>query len=351
MRFVSTYNLKAGMVVAKALYNAEGQLLLNKDVVLTESYINRLKELGISGIYIEDSISQGIVIKDVIAEETRKSAMTFVKSTMEQMKSSKHIDVQKAREIVDSIIDELLDSPEMLVNLQDIRAKDEYTFGHSVNVSVLSLMMGIALGYDRMKLRELGTGTLLHDIGKVCIPDSILKKPGKLTKEEFDEIKRHTVYGYQMLKENGNISGYSCYVALCHHERPDGKGYPFGLKDDHIHQFAKITAICDVYDALTSERVYRKKMKIPDAVEYLKSMAMSQFDYDLVKVFLRFIALYPVGSGVILNTGQKAIVVRNNPEMPNRPVVRVIGEKQDESYKELDLMKHLSVFIVDTCEV
>lgn len=351
MRFISIYNLKPGMVVAKAVYNAEGQMLLNKDVVLTDSYIGRLKELGISGIYIEDNISQGIVIKDVISDEMREKARTFVKSTMKQISVNRHVDVQKAREIVDSIIDELLDSHEMLVNLQDIRTKDEYTFGHCVNVSVLSLMMGIALGYDRMKLRELGTGTLLHDIGKVCIPDSILKKPGKLTKDEFDEIKRHTIYGYQMLKESGNISGYSCYIALCHHERPDGKGYPFGLKGDNIHQLARITAICDVYDALTSDRVYRSKMKIPDAVEYLKSMAMSQFDYDLVKIFLKFIALYPVGSGVVLNTGQKAIVVRNNPEMQNRPVVRIIKDGQNGDYEEIDLMEHLSVFIVDTYEV
>lgn len=351
MRFISIYNLKPGMVVAKAVYNAEGQMLLNKDVVLTDSYIGRLKELGISGIYIEDNISQGIVIKDVISDETREKAKAFVKSTMEQISVNRHVDVQKAREIVDSIIDELLESHEMLVNLQDIRTKDEYTFGHCVNVSVLSLMMGIALGYDRMKLSELGTGTLLHDIGKVCIPDSILKKPGKLTKDEFDEIKRHTIYGYQMLKENGNISGYSCYIALCHHERPDGKGYPFGLKGDNIHQLARITAICDVYDALTSDRVYRSKMKIPDAVEYLKSMAMSQFDYDLVKIFLKFIALYPIGSGVVLNTGQKAIVVRNNPEMQNRPVVRIIKDEQNGDYEEIDLMEHLSVFIVDTYEV
>ncbi|WP_026486094.1 HD-GYP domain-containing protein [Caldanaerobius polysaccharolyticus] len=351
MRLISTYNLKPGMVIAKAVYNANGQLLLNKDVVLTEQYIKRLKEVGITDVYIEDDLSRDVVIKDVISDETRLNAKIFVKNTMERISMNKHVDTSQAKAIVESIIDELLERSEMLVNLQDIRAKDEYTFSHCVNVCVLSLMLGLALGYDRIKLSELGTGALLHDIGKVCISDCILKKPSKLTPAEFDEIKRHTIYGYQMLKESGEISGYSCYIALCHHERPDGKGYPLGLKGDNIHQFAKIAAICDVYDALTSNRVYRRKMKIPDAVEYLRSMSMSQFDYDLVNTFLRFIALYPVGSGVILNTGQKGIVVRNNPDMQDRPVVRVIDENEEGKYEEIDLMEHLSLFIVDTYEV
>jgi HD-GYP domain-containing protein (c-di-GMP phosphodiesterase class II) len=142
----------------------------------------------------------------------------------------------------------------------------------------------------------LGVGALLHDIGKLKIPEEILKKPSQLTVEEFEEIKKHTTYGYEILKNFENISMESAFIALGHHERFDGSGYPLQLRGENIYQFARIVAVADVYDALTSDRVYRKKLKPHESVEYITSLGTDHFDKEIVDNFIKHIAVYQLGT-------------------------------------------------------
>ena len=156
--------------------------------------------------------------------------------------------------MVDQIIDELLADLSVLVNLTDIRTFDDYTFASLSNVSVLAIMTGITMGYNDLQLKELGVGAILHDLGKIRIDKSILSKTGELSKEEYEEVKRHPVYGFEILRQYQDVSLLSANVAFQHHERWDGSGYPRGLSGENILEYARIVAACDVYDALLADR-------------------------------------------------------------------------------------------------
>jgi len=228
-----------------------------------------------------------------------------------------------------------------MINMVDLKGFDEYTFEHSINVTVLAILMGNYLDYNRKKLVKIGTGSILHDIGKSMVPDDILNKKGRLTEEEYEIIKDHTRLGYDYIKEkHSSISPVSRIVILSHHERLDGSGYPRGLKSDEIHEFAKIAAIVDVFDALTSDRIYRDRYTIPQALDYITSNSYTFFDKRLVKIFLRYISVYPNGTQVVLNNGKKAVIKKQNENYPSRPVVITLEEE-----KEINLMKELNLVI------
>ena len=353
MRKVQIDYVKPGMKLARSIFTSNGNILLGCGVELTQRYIDWLKEKGIFNVYIEDDISEGIEIKDVISDETRIRAEKIVKNVMVDIIENNQISEEfQIKKVVNQIVDELLENKDVLVNLNDMRLMDEYTFGHCVNVCVLSIMTGIAMGYNELRLRDLGVGALLHDVGKMRIPVSILKKPGRLTDNEYDEIKRHTILGFDILRNCDAISKISANTALTHHERCDGTGYPNGLHKDEIHEFSKIVAIADVYDAMTTDRIYRKAVQPYEAVEYLLEMGNTQFDYSIVKIFMNNISIYPEGSGVVLNTGEKGLVVKVNKGFPTRPHVRIIYDRNGHrcnKFEEIDLISHPSVFIVDSC--
>lgn len=354
MRKVYIDYVLSGMKLAKAVFSPEGRVLLASGVELSDLYIEKLKKMDITELYIEDEISEGVEIKDVVCEQTRLEAKHLIKDMMNNFSLRNTIDSDKVKQVVDRIIDELLYNKDIVVNLSDIKSVDDYTFEHSVNVCVLSTIIGIGLGYNMLRLKDLAVGAILHDIGKLKIPESILKKPGQLTSEEFEEIQKHTLYGYEILKNNDNISTTSAFIAFGHHERYDGSGYPIQLKGENIHQFARVVAVADVYDALTSDRVYRKKLRPHEVIEYITSLGTHHFDKEIVDCFINHIALYPVGTGVILNTKQKALVIECRKNMPTRPVVRIIYDENGNklaNYQEVDLSMQPNMFVVDACEI
>lgn len=354
MRKVLLKNVDSNMKLARAIYSADGQILLAEGVTLKTEYVNRLHSFGITEVYIEDDISRGIQVSDVIHDRTRMEAKVLVKNIMDDCKINVQIKTERVKEVINRILDELLDNRDILVNLSDIKTVDDYTFAHSVNVCVLSLIIGIKVGLNQLRLRDLGVGALLHDIGKTLIPEKILKKPTRLTDDEFEEIKKHTVLGYEILKGIPSINSSSAFIALAHHERYNGNGYPLKIKGQNIHLFARIVAVADVYDALTSDRVYRKKLKVHEVIEYITGLGTRHFDKTIVQYFIKYIAIYPVGTGVILSTKQKGIVIGVNREFPTRPIVRIVYNEdgtRNEDHEELDLTKRLNVVIVDTCEL
>lgn len=354
MRRVNLDQIQAGAILAKTIMTLEGKVLLTSGVELTEEYLLRLQGNGVTELYIEDDISRNIRVPEFVREEIVTEAKHLIKVMMTSTSIKTTIDGQKVMAVVDKIISSILANGDIVVNLSDIRSVDDYTFSHSVNVCIYSLVIGIGLGYSEEKLRELGVGSMLHDIGKVKVPQQIIQKPGRLTKDEFEEIKRHTWYGYEILKDTKGISMTASYIALGHHERIDGSGYPCRQKDRNIHKAARIVAVSDVYDALTSDRVYRKKLMHHEVIDYITSLKARHFDPDIVDVFIRYLAYYPIGTAVVLNTGEKGLVSQYNKYSPTRPVVRIVmggDEKMLPKQKDVDLNEQLQYRIVRVWDI
>ncbi len=354
MRRVNIDSIQIGVKLARTIFNSDGGVLLTKGIDLKESYIEKLKKYGVSEIYLDDELSADLIIEDIMRDQTRNEAVVLVKKMMNSYHFSTSLDIEGVKEMVNKIIDELLGNRDILYNLSEIKSVDDYTFEHSVNVCILSIITGIGLGFDLQRLRDLGTGAMLHDIGKLSIPQEILKKPSQLTVDEFEEIKKHTVFGYEMLKKTEKVNLVSAYIAFGHHERYDGSGYPLQLKNDNIQIYARIVAVADVYDALTSDRVYRKKLKPNEVYEYITSLGVNHFDPKVIESFVKYVTLYPVGTGVQLNTRERGLVIKDNRSMPTRPVVRIVYDdrmKRQSISKEIDLSQQTNIFIVDSCEV
>lgn len=336
------------MVVARAIYNSDGRTLLHANIILSDAYIKRLSEMNIASIYVKDTIQEETDLQDVISEEVRVATIVAVRDSFQKLEQERRLNIQSVQVMVFKILDELLSNPNVLVNLSDIRIFDDHTFSHSVNVCVLALLSGIVLGYDEYKLRELGIGSLLHDIGKTRIPKDLLNKPDDLTREEFIEIKRHTEYGFEILRQYPEVALLSAHIALQHHERWDGHGYPRNLAGEKIHEYARITAVADVYDALLADRPYRPAYTINQAITILKRMSAIYLDERCVKALVANIALFPVGSMVQLNTGDYGVVIDVNRDSPSRPVIKVFSDKNGRrlpQIHEIDLSKLSTIMV------
>lgn len=331
MRRLPVTQLVPGMKVGQNVYGKDGQIWLGKGIKLTRRYIERLIELQIPTIYIDYGLLGDVDIGDVIIEETRYEAVQQVKHLLLEVPESKSGTINPSPKVygtVESIVRQALGSPDAMHNLMDIRAEDEYLFYHSVNVCILSVMAGVTLGSSKEKLTELGMGALLHDVGKVRVPPDIINKPGELTEKEFDEVKRHTIYGAELLRELPTAR----IIARCHHERLNGEGYPDGLTNGDIPDVAQIAGMADVYDALTADRIYRKAYQPNEAFEMLSGTGGFWFDYKIVRAFLCNIAAFPIGSIVRLTSGAVALVLKNKPANSLYPFVRLlINEKGERS--------------------
>lgn len=333
MILMSLDMIKEGMISARPIFTTEGTVLLDEGVTIKERYLEKLRELKIESIYVRDDLDDGSKIHDLVKSVLISDSLKLVETNMNNICFFDDNELIKIKKTITDIVEDLFDKKELLVNFAEIRATDSYTFGHCVNVAVLSIMTGINLGYDNEMLIDLAVGAILHDIGKAKIERDILNKPGKLTSVEYEKIKEHTTLGYEILNRLENISPDSKIVALSHHERYDGKGYPQNLKGEQIHEYARIVAIADVFDALTNNRVYRKKIDIREAIEYINSVSGSQFDSIFVEKTLENIALYPIGKGVILNNGFKGYVIFNKKGYVSRPVIRVLYDNFGEKIK------------------
>jgi putative nucleotidyltransferase with HDIG domain len=237
----------------------------------------------------------------------------------------KMVDSTAVKTIVSELVEQCIASPEAFVNISRLKDYDQYTFTHSVNVSVLSIAIGRRLGSSVQELNSLGFAGLLHDVGKMKVPEGILNKPGKLTDAEFEIMKGHPSLGYDYLREERGISQEILFAVKYHHEKADGSGYPSGLTDKEIPRFAKIIAIADVYDAITSERVYHKGMVPSDALKLIFSWSGKHFNESLVKFFINIMGIYPVGTLVLLDTNELAIILEPHKDEPMRPNILIVS--------------------------
>lgn len=349
MQRIAVKDIVPGMVSARNIYDADERLLLAEGVVFSQHYIRRLKEYGIPIVYIDTPLTANIDVPELLAEETRIKAVSAVKQAFNDFRILKNIDLGKLRDVTEGIVDDVVRNRNTVFHLNDIRMYDDYTFAHSVNVCVLAVLAGVAMEYSPRRLMELGIGAILHDVGKMAIEKSILNKSGILTEAEMEAMRRHPALGFEILKKySAELSWLSIHVAFQHHEKYDGTGYPRGLRGSEIHEYARITSIADTYDALTSDRPYRPALSPSQAYEFMLAGSGTHFDPDILREFLRHIALYPIGSIVRLSTGDVGIVTNVFPGLQTRPIVRLIADGSNcpyESPLEMDLSEKLTVFV------
>lgn len=355
MRVVSVSSLKGDEILGRQIYDELGRVLLNEGVKLKPSYIEKIKEMGISSVYINDEISKDLVIEESISDKTRQMSKRAVKEFIEKYCREGKTDSTSVMNSVNTIIEELLANKNVLINVSEISSSDDNIYSHSVNVCVLATIIGTHMGYNMLKLRDIAAGALLHDIGKIKIMNDKKLLSDFKTNEDLNKYVKlmHPKVGYDFLGEQYTWSAPVKVVALMHHERRDGSGYPLKLKGEEINQIAKIVAICDVFDNLISGRNAEKPLNTQEIIEYLVGMSNIYFDAEIVKKFTANIAAFPTGSGVVLNSNEKGLVIKQNNSMPMRPVVKILNDKEgkllSEPY-EVDLLKELTLFITSTYE-
>jgi HD-GYP domain-containing protein (c-di-GMP phosphodiesterase class II) len=338
MRLVNTRFVREGSVLARPVINSLGRVLLRAGIRLTASYIDRLKSMGYDVLFIEDDRLEDVEVHVTISGQTREAAYKTIQNISKYIESDSEgfLPVVRVRTAIQEMINDLLSSTDILGNLTDIQGYDDYTFHHSINTTIIALVLGIASGYSEQKLIEFGMGVLMHDIGKIKIPECILNKKTPLSDDEFMEIKRHTTNGFDILRKNNDFSLLSAHIAFQHQEKWDGSGYPRGLKGLEIHEYGRLAAVADVYEALTSRRVYRKAIEPNEAYEYIVAQSNSHFDPKILEIFKKHIAVYPSGSGILLSNGQRGNVVKQNSAFPNRPYVRVFYQGENELPDPID---------------
>lgn len=332
MRYVALPCLREGMFLAKSIYTANNELLLAKGQKLISKYIYKLQAWGFPGVYIDDDLSKDIEIVNVIKDELRYKTINTVKNVFIYSKTGDQENFEKSfdesKKQVSSMVNEILDNSKLMLNMVDLKIVNDYTYYHSVNVAVVAIALGMAMGYNYHKLYWLGLGALMHDVGKVFVPEKILNKNSSLTDEEFLEIRKHPKTGYDYLKKNCIMPETTFLSVLQHHERFNGSGYPYGLSGDEITIDSRIIAVSDVYDAMISDRPYRKGLPHSEVIDYIVGQSAMLFDPDIVRVFYKKIAPYPVGSVVCLSNGERGIVLENFESDQKRPKIRIIDDSK-----------------------
>lgn len=313
MRYVVMDDVQPGMILGRDIYDLAARTLLSEGKELSPELIDKLKKRGYSGVYIDDEWSKDVNIEEIVSRELRANAATTLRE----------LDVDATMEVSKEIVNQILEAKVISLELVDLKAYDDYIYQHSVNVAVLSTVIGIGADYSVDELKDLCLAALFHDLGKILIDPRILNKPGKLNAMENEIVRHHPQLSYDMLYNRWNIPARVKNGVLCHHENEDGSGYPNGLSGDKIQPFAKIIHVADVYDALSTQRPYKRACSFSEAFEYLMGGCGTLFNKEIVEIFAKYVAIYPKGTLVELSTGERALVVENNKNDRLRPKVKL----------------------------
>ncbi len=349
MVFLPTSQVRQGMRLARDLrmYDAAygHSVLLRKGQEITQGAIVRIMSLGFSGLYIDDGTEDFNPDDMGLPDELRVECITAIKSLFVSFQGSLDREINKSFErlsaTVDALIHEIKNNDDYLVNIVDLKMYDDYTYHHSLSVGVVAITVGMGLELDDVYLRHLGLSGILHDIGKLMVPASIVQKPGRLTEEEFELMKHHPSFGTKLLAHRDQLPVTVLDGIFSHHERVNGSGYPMGFKEEEIPFVGRVLAVADVYDALTSNRPYRAPSLPSEASEFIMGGSGTYFDSAVVKAFTRRIAPYPIGTCVRLSSGDVAVVIQNSESAPLRPSVRLM-----QSGEVLDLSDTRNIKIV-----
>jgi HD-GYP domain-containing protein (c-di-GMP phosphodiesterase class II) len=395
MRLTHIARVRAGTKLAEPVWDSNGLLLLADGIQLTPGHLAQLRALGRSALYVEDGDTSDIVPTPPIRPEVRQAAVrnltrsfaTVTKSLQElrvsfaslaraNFRAGPLADCLKSLSTDESLhrtfkdvtvmIDDLMQR-DVLLGLNSIKSHDTYTFQHSIDVTVMALVLARKAGWDKARLRSFGIGCILHDVGKICVEAAVLNKPAKLTDAEYEQVKAHPTVGYEVIRGVAPGLGYLVpHVAYQHHERQDGTGYPRGLKGDNglgenpakmIHDFGAVAAVADVYDALTSDRPYRPGIPCDRAVTMIARDSGSHFNSEVVKIFKSVVPPYPLSSEVRVMSGAYAgyagVVSAVSKGDLARPKVRVLFDAEGRRVEpvEIDLRVERDVKIeAGSCE-
>jgi HD-GYP domain-containing protein (c-di-GMP phosphodiesterase class II) len=340
MRPIDIEKVQSGQILGKSIFTADGRVLLREGTALTERYLKALREMQYGFIYVVDPRLPSIEVHDVIPEQLRQEAVLTIRRAFGDVAKG-GVNLQAVSEVTSRIVESIMANDALIIQMADLKSHDTYTFSHSVNVCVVGTILGVQLGLDERKLKDLAMGLMLHDVGKMQISEEILHKPGRLTEEEYAKMQDHARSGFDLLRSIQSLSAHAKIVVLQHHEKYDGTGYPKGLKGNDIHLNGQIGAIADVYDALTSDRVYRKRFLPHEAIEYLMTQADRHFSLELVTTFISAVAPYPPGTQLKVSTGETGIVTEVDMRLASRPVLTLLqdaaGKDLAQPYPVLDL--------------
>lgn len=340
-RYVRTRQLQEGMKIDQAIKDRLDRTLIARGTLLDSYMIDYLMKLGVSAVYIQEGeeepepekpkvnlkpeiaytvekMRQEDPVKVSLKESVKKRVSEGIQYLYNNTESGNFSDM--TTHITDELMRAINDNNAIAVDINVLKTSDEYTFKHSVDVATLGMVVAKKQGMSREDIYNIGIAGLLHDMGKSKIPNEILNKPAKLDDAEFAIMKQHPLLGYAILKDKKEFHPSVPLAVLQHHEKMNGKGYPMGVTGDKITPYAKILSVVDVYDALVTERPYKKPLSQRTAVEMIMSMT-EELDIVSMKTFLSSVILYAVDSTVQLSNGEEAIVVKNNPDSVLRPVV------------------------------
>lgn len=326
MRRVLREGIRAGMTLAQPVYGINGQVILNSGIQLTEFHISKIAELDAQYIYIQGE-SQLFDQNDIAAQNAKNEIVLAAHQALDEVRVGKYVDTQAIKNKVLTLLEECCMHKEIQPLFIAMQNCNDYLFKHAVCGYFFAMMMGMSYGIEGHRLRDLGLGALLRDVGMITISRDILNKPGTLTPEEMAIVKQHTEKGYEILRRNPDISLASANCALQHHERFDGSGYPRGAKESGIHEFAQITALADVYSSMTANTPYRKALSVYDTLAIIEKTGAAYFNPELIRVLVSNVAIYPLGAVVRLNNQAIGIVNDYADELRTKPIINITKDE------------------------
>jgi len=353
---VNVKQLPNGAKLAEEVYTSLGGLLFTKGTPLYEKEIEFLEAFMIEQVQVEDmDVSLAEPTAPIQAEEKRtpkvtvkvvkpvfqehfNQAVSKLKNLMIRVEGGDNIPVMEVREVVSPILAQFQEQPQILLSLRRFSGMDAYAYEHAIAVGIISYMIAKWTKVPEKEWMQVALAGTLMDIGKTKIDRRIIQKPGKLTPDEFEEMKKHTVYGYQIIKASHGLSEGVALAALQHHEREDGSGYPLGLPGSKLHLYSKIVAVADVYHAMCSDRVYQKGQSPYLVVEQLVQDSFGKLDPTIVHTFVNGITEFAVGTLVELSDGTLGKIVFTDRKYPTRPMVETGGH-----IVNLAKTRHLSI--------
>ncbi len=342
--YVTVNDAIIGSFLGEDVYSIGGNMIVPSDTIITDYIVKKLLEFRIDKVFIYNSnpVHGDDYLSDKnISEDQKKyiEDVNIAKMMLQDLASGKELDFSKAEDISEHIYSKINDCGALMDCVNSVRIADSYTYSHLVNVSVYSMLLGKWLGFNKKQLKDIVMAGLLHDVGKSQIPMEILNKKGPLSDYEYEIMKRHTVYGYEIVKNNNEISVDVKRAVIMHHEKENGTGYPFGIKGSQKNLYSKILTVADIFDAITSERVYRGRQTPFTAFKELESVGFDTVDPKIMMVLFTNMPSYYVGSKVKMKNGEIGEVVYVPNLCAYAPVVRVNENFVDFSVERDQLIK------------
>ncbi len=346
MRLEFINRVKVNEILGRNIFTNDGSVLLRTGVKLTKQYIDKLKELGVFYVYVEDDRLDDISVEDEKLSDLKAVTMKNMSQIIKNVTAGDKKGTKDSLAAVEDLVNYIIQMGDVNKSLYDIQTYDNYTYLHSIDTGIMAVFLGMSMHLKESELKELSIGAILHDIGKTKVPRDIITKPGKLTPEEFEEVKKHPTYGRNILEKNFSMSTAVLKAVEHHHEKVDGSGYPFGLTSNEISKFAKIICVCDVYDAVSNDRTYREKFNPSDAYELILAGCGNAFDEEIVQRFKQTFSVFPLGVCLRLSNGIEGYVIKQNKNFPDRPVIRVLYEastRRPIKFYEIDLLEFQNI--------